>query len=295
MRTMLFEEDHARTGAAEAPDAPRPPAEPADAPINILLVDDEPRNLTALETILQDPGYRLVLARSADEALLALVAQEFALLVLDIQMPGMNGFELAALIKQRKKTAGVPIIFLTAYYSEDQHVLEGYGTGAVDYLHKPVNPAVLRSKAAIFAMLHRKTRETERTNRALQAEIRERRLAQEKVEQMNLNLEHLVEARTAALSEAARHKDEFLAMPAHELRNPLVPIRNAVHVLRRSGPHDATLLRMREMIDRQVTHMTRLVDDLLDVSRLSRGKLRLHSSRIDLVRLVRDSAEDYRT
>ncbi len=131
-----------------------------DEPINILLVDDEPKNLTVLETVLTDPAYRLVRAESADQALLTLVAQEFALLVLDIQMPGMSGFELAQLIKQRKKTAGVPIIFLTAYYSEDQHVLEGYSTGAVDYLHKPINPAILRSKVAVFAELYRKNRES---------------------------------------------------------------------------------------------------------------------------------------
>ena len=82
-------------------------------------------------------------------------------------MPDMSGFELAQMIRQRKKTAGVPIIFLTAYYNEDQHVLEGYDSGAVDYLHKPVNPAILRSKVAVFAELHRKTRESERANRAL--------------------------------------------------------------------------------------------------------------------------------
>ena len=145
--------------------ARRPPID--DELINILLVDDEPRNLTVLETVLEDPGYRLVCAESAEQALLALVAEEFALLMLDIQMPGMSGFELAQMIKQRKKTAGVPIIFLTAYYSEDQHVLEGYGSGAVDYLHKPINPTILRSKVAVFAELYRKSRESARANHAL--------------------------------------------------------------------------------------------------------------------------------
>ena len=106
---------------------------PAGERINILLVDDEPKNLTVLQSVLDDPRYRLVLAGSADEALMELVTEEFALLILDIQMPDMNGFELAQMIKQRKKTASIPIIFLTAYYSEDQHVLEGYGTGAVDF------------------------------------------------------------------------------------------------------------------------------------------------------------------
>ena len=145
-------------------------------------MDDEPKNLTVLETVLDDPGYRLVRAESADQALLALVVEEFALLILDIRMPGMTGFELAQMIKERKKTARVPIIFLTAYYNEDQHVLEGYGTGAVDYLHKPVNPAILRSKVAVFAELHRKSRECEMANRALLAEVTERRRAEGGVE-----------------------------------------------------------------------------------------------------------------
>jgi DNA-binding response OmpR family regulator len=136
-------------------------------PINILIVDDEPKNLTVLEAVLDDPCYRLVRAESAEQALLALVSEEFALLILDIRMPSMTGFELAQTIKERKKNALLPIIFLTAYYNEDQHVLEGYGTGAVDYLHKPVNPTILRSKVAVFAELHRK-------NRVLLAEVTER-------------------------------------------------------------------------------------------------------------------------
>ena len=146
-----------------------------DGLINILIVDDDPRNLLVLETILDNPGYRLVRAKSADQALLALVVEEFALLILDIRMPGMTGFELAQMIKERKKTAQVPIIFLTAYYNEDQHTLEGYSTGAVDYLHKPVNPTILRSKVAVFAELHRKNREWGMANRALLAEVIERR------------------------------------------------------------------------------------------------------------------------
>src|SRR5206468_8132424 len=105
--------------------------------------------------VLDDPSYRLVRAASADEALLALIVDEFALLILDIRMPGMTGLELAQMIKKRKRTAHVPIIFLTAYYNEDQHVLEGYGTGAVDYLHKPVNAVVLCSKVAVFGHLYR--------------------------------------------------------------------------------------------------------------------------------------------
>ncbi|MBC7793360.1 MAG: PAS domain S-box protein, partial [Clostridia bacterium] len=172
----------------------------ADAPISILIVDDEPKNLTVLETLLDAPGYRLVRAESADQALLALVAEEFALLILDIRMPDMTGFELAQTIKGRKKTARVPIIFLTAYYNEDQHVLEGYDSGAVDYLQKPVNAAVLRSKVAVFAELYRKGRDIANANRALLAEVTERRRAEEQLRELNEELDRRVTERTLALS-----------------------------------------------------------------------------------------------
>lgn len=148
------------------------------APINILIVDDEPKNLAVLESILDDPGYRLVRAESADKALLALLVDEFALLILDIRMPRMTGIELASLIKERKKNALVPIIFLTAYFNDDQHILAGYGSGAVDYLQKPVNTTILRSKVAVFAELHRKTRELAQANSSLLAEVAARRRAE---------------------------------------------------------------------------------------------------------------------
>ncbi len=150
-------------------------------PINILIVDDEPRNLSVLETLLDDPSYRLIRAESAEKALLALLVEEFALLILDIQMPGMNGFELAQLIKERRKTANVPIIFLTAFYNQDQHVLDGYSVGAVDYLQKPVNPTILRSKVAVFAELYRQGREVAEANRALLAEVIQRGRAEEQL------------------------------------------------------------------------------------------------------------------
>src|SRR5512141_3187435 len=189
-----------------------PAVAPASAvhagPINILIVDDEPKNLTVLETVLDDPDYRLVRAGSADQALHALVMEEFALLILDIRLPGMTGFELAQMIKQRKKTADVPIIFLTAYYNEDQHVLEGYETGAVDYLVKPANPAILRSKVAVFAELHRKSR-------ALVAEVTERRRAEEQLRELNDTLEQRVTDRTQALRlSEARYRTLLEALPA---------------------------------------------------------------------------------
>lgn len=189
----------ARMSAADAPLN----SSPAEEPINILIVDDEPKNLTVLESILNDPTYRLVRAESADQALLALLGDQFALLILDIRMPGVTGFELAHLIKERKKTAKVPIIFLTAYYNEDQHVIAGYDAGAVDYLHKPVNPFILRSKVAVFADLHRMQRELARTNGALLAEVAERRTAEQRLQELTATLEQRVAERTRALGESA--------------------------------------------------------------------------------------------
>jgi PAS domain S-box-containing protein len=169
------------------------------APINILIVDDEPRNLAVLEAILNDPAYRLVRAESADQALLALLVDEFALLILDIHMPGLTGFQLAQIIRDRKKTSNVPIIFLTAHYNEDQHTVQGYEAGAVDYLHKPVNPVILRSKVGMFAELYRKQRDIAEANRALLAEVMSRRRAEEQLRELNNTLEQRVAERTASL------------------------------------------------------------------------------------------------
>ena len=161
------------------------------------------RTLLFWKSVLNNPDYRLIKAQSADQALLALLVDQFALLILDIRMPGVTGIELAHMIKERKKTALIPIIFLTAYYNEDQHVLEGYGAGAVDYLHKPVNPDILRSKVAVFAELYRMQREIKASNHALLAEVTERRQAQQQLRELNDTLEQRVMERTRALRTSA--------------------------------------------------------------------------------------------
>jgi signal transduction histidine kinase len=256
------------------------------AAINVLIVDDEPKNLAVLETVLDDPGYRLVKADSADQALLALVAEEFALLILDIRMPGMNGLQLAQMIKERKKTASVPIIFLTAYYNEDQHAIDGYASGAVDYLHKPVNASVLRSKVAVFADLYRKSRELEFVNRSLLAEVQQRRVAEQQLLELNQTLEQRVAERTQALHEADQRKNIFLATLAHELRNPLAPIRTAARLLESPSMSHMELQRSRAIIARQVTHMATLLDDLLDMSRFSSGEISLRKVDISLQQVL---------
>ena len=174
--------------------------------VNLLLVDDQPRNLEVLETILDLPEYRLVRATSGDEALLALMKEEFAAIVLDIQMPNMSGLELAKLIKQRKRNQHIPILFLTAHFLEDTDVLEGYGVGAVDYLTKPINPQILRSKVGVFVELFRTTRALTRANSALEVEIAQRREAQEALRRVNDELEARVQQRTAELS---RSEEQF--------------------------------------------------------------------------------------
>src|SRR5262249_8958376 len=129
-----------------------------DDAVKILLVDDEPRNLDALESILDSSGCTLVRAQTANQALFEILHNEFAAMVLDIKMPGTDGLELARLIKQRRRSQHVPILFLTAHTSDEQDVLQAYGAGGVDFLSKPFNPDILRSKIAVFANLFRTSR-----------------------------------------------------------------------------------------------------------------------------------------
>src|SRR6185369_116569 len=140
----------------------------AGAPVGILLVDDDANNLIALESILSSPDYQFVRAQTSDAALIALMHGEFAAIVLDVQMPGLNGIELARLIKQRRRTQNIPILFLTAHYLETEHAVLAYDVGAVDYLTKPVHPGVLRSKVGVFVDLFRKTRALAGMNDALE-------------------------------------------------------------------------------------------------------------------------------
>ena len=266
--------------------------------VNILVVDDEPRNLAVLETVLDDPSYRLVRAGSGNEALLKLVADEFAVLVLDVRMPDMTGFELANMVRERRKTAQIPIIFLTAYYNEDQHILEGYTSGAVDYLHKPVNPAVLRSKVAIFAELHKKSLALARANSSLVLEIAERRRTETLLHDLNTTLDRRITERTEALhasesrlKEVDKRKDEFLATLAHELRNPLAPMRNAVQILQLKAALTPETQWASEIIERQIRAMSRLVDDLMDAARINQGRIDLRLERVDLSQILRDAIE----
>jgi signal transduction histidine kinase len=247
--------------------APAESAAPAVEKVNILIVDDLPEKLIVYRTILEDLNQNLIFASSGDEALKLVLTHDFAVILLDVNMPGMDGFEAASLIRKRRKSAHTPIIFLTAFV-DDVHAAQGYATGAVDFLLTPVQPEVLKTKVRVFIELWQM-----RHQAASQAEERARRHAAE---------------------ESERRKDAFLGMLAHELRNPLGPIRNAIHLLQQMGPDTPRMNQLRDIIDRQVTHMTRLVDDLLDSTRLARGKILLRKERCDLVRIVRQTIDDYR-
>jgi signal transduction histidine kinase len=234
------------------------------SPVNILLVDDEARNLDVLESILESPDYRRVRAQSADQALHALVSETFALLVLDVRMPDMSGLELAQLVKQRKKTQHLPIIFLTAYYQEDEHIMQGYGAGAADYLSKPINPAILRSKVAAFVDLFRKSR-------ALEAEIEVRRAAEQQVRELNDQLA----LRVGELASANAELEAFSYSVSHDIRAPLRQVTGIVRLLKMAeGDHlEPQTDKYIGLIQDSVTRMGRLIDDLLDFSRVGRVKI----------------------
>ncbi|MDB5491608.1 MAG: histidine kinase [Micavibrio sp.] len=252
-------------------------------PVYFLLVDDLEENLLSLEALLRQPGLILLKARSGPEALEYLLKYDVALALLDIQMPVMDGFELAELMRGSEKTRHVPIIFLTAGSADWQRRFRGYEAGAVDFLHKPIEPHMLRSKAKVFFDLFRQ-----------QQTLADQRdaLALKSFENANL----LEESRQAAeaLKDADRRKDEFLATLAHELRNPLAPIRNGLNVLRMSQ-NPAIHEEVRGMMDRQVNHLVRLIDDLMDVSRVSQGKIDLRMERISIQSVIQAAVESSRS
>jgi signal transduction histidine kinase len=405
---------------------------------NILVVDDLPEKLLVFKTILEELGQNLVMVRSGSEALREILHREFAVILLDVNMPDIDGLETARLIRQYKKSAHTPIIFITAYADEMQ-TAQGYSLGAVDYILSPVIPEVLRSKVRVFVELWQMQQRTramageqvarataeaarmaaEETTRrsnflarashelgaSLDLEQGMRRLLDLVVPQMAesaalvvdadtepliyirsenhgrlqsarvagydalpermcaplqrvvreglpiegetvsyplrigertlgalalvshnspdllpqdlVTLQELVSRAAIALDnarlysslqreivrsrqaeeelqDANRRKDEFLAMLSHELRNPLAPIRNAVEVMRRLAPPDAKLTMAREVIDRQVSLLARLVEELLDVSRISRGKISLKKEAVDLARIIAHAVETAR-
>jgi signal transduction histidine kinase len=255
--------------------------------INILLVDDQPAKLLTYSAILSDLGENLIEVTSAEQALECLLKHEVAVVLIDVCMPVLDGYELAAMIREHPRHRRTSIIFVSAILMTDLDRLRGYECGAVDYVPVPVVPEILRAKVSVFGDLYRKTRELERLNDELEQRVA---LRTAELEASSMRLRE----NEARLQEANRLKDEFLATLAHELRNPLAPIRTAVQLLGRGDLADAQRRRAREIIDRQVGHMVRLVDDLIDVSRISRGVITLKPQPVDLGQVIARAVETSR-
>jgi PAS domain S-box-containing protein len=390
--------------------------------VSVLLVDDQPANLLALEAVLGDLGHTLVYANSGEEALGLMQDRDFAVVLLDVRMEGMDGFQTAREIRNRERSRHTPIIFLTGHDDNRSVLEEAYTLGAVDYLVKPIVPVILRAKVAVFVDLFQKTERATRQadllrlliqgttdyaifmldpegrvvswnagaerikgyraeeivgqsfsrfypqealDRGWPAEelriaaadgrcedegwrirkdgsrfwanviitalrdgtghlwgfskvtrdLTERKQREEELRQLHRDLEKRVQERTAALAasnealqtenaerkraeaalrEADRRKDQFVMMLGHELRNPLAPIRNGLQLLQASDADREVVEQARMMMERQVGHIARIIDDLLDVSRLKRDQVKLRSERLDLGRLVRTAIADQR-
>jgi signal transduction histidine kinase len=283
--------------------------------VNILLVDDQPARLLTYQSVLDELGQNLVTARSGVEALEKLMRDEFAVVLLDVSMPEMDGFETAHLIHTHPRYERTPIIFVTGVHVTELDRLNGYKLGAVDYVSIPVVPEILRSKVSVLVELYLKRRELRelnsslkeanarlaQANETLQAEkARELEVLNTTLQRANSELERanrtlLIEVAERsraerALKDADQKKDEFLALLAHELRNPLAPLLNAVELMRLQ-PRDPQLGWAREVIERQVSYLTRLVDDLLDVSRITRGQITLNRQPLELAVLIERAIE----
>jgi len=246
----------------------------------ILVVDDVDANLSALEAALEALDRPVVRARSGTEALSRLLDQDFALVLLEVHMPGMDGYETARWIRSTQRTRDIPIIFLTAHDHNDDGVKRAYRLGVVDFLFKPLDTEILHAKARVFLALHERNQELARMQaRRLLDEQREELLRREIAaeQRAKARLEQIVEQ----VAVADRRKTEFLATLAHELRNPLAPIRTCLDVLR-EAPDAVPPEKVVGVLDRQVARVTRLVDDMLDISRIVAGKLELRSERLDL-------------
>ncbi|MGF0334099.1 His Kinase A (phospho-acceptor) domain-containing protein [Pseudomonas sp. NFPP33] len=244
----------------------------------VLIVDDLPENLLALRSLIQSEDRTVFQASSADEALSLLLEHEFALAILDVKMPGMNGFELAEMMRGTEKTKHIPIIFVSAVGRDMDYAFRGYESGAVDFLHKPLSPFEVRSKVAMFVELYRHRKALSMQLEVVEAARREQEAL----------LAELRETQ-GALQKAVQMRDVFMSIASHELRTPLNGLILDVQLRRlrlEQGRMDAfTPDKLQEMVsrdERQIRSLSRLIDDMLDVSRIRTGKLSVRPEPGDL-------------
>ena len=253
-----------------------------DNKTKLLIVDDLAENLLALEAVLRQDDRLIFQAKSGEQALALLLDHDFALAILDVQMPDMNGFELAELMRGTEKTRHIPIVFVSAAGKELNYAFQGYESGAVDFLHKPLDVDAVKSKVNVFVELYRQRQETRRQLRAL-----------EKSRQVQEELVKELQTTHGELQTAVRMRDDFMSMVAHELRTPLNTLYLETQLRKRQLDRGNTALfdaaylsKMVERDQRQIKSMVRLIDDMLDVSRLRSNRLSLQPTEVDLPELL---------
>jgi len=261
----------------------------------ILLVDDQPENLFSEAAVLERLGQEVVQAQSGREALRYLLDDDFAVILLDVMMPEMDGFETAALIRSRERSRYTPIIFITALGRNDEHLFRGYEVGAVDYLTKPLIPEVLRSKVSVFIELSRNRRLMERQtdllwqkNQALEQNLLQLRKAEAEIKRLNGHLER----RVAELSAANQELDSFCYTVSHDLRAPLIRIEGFSRALleSHSGRLDEQGCLYLRRVQASSQRMCQLVEDLLSFSRVSRAEV--HPDIVSLSEVVQGIAAE---
>lgn len=241
-------------------------------PAPVLIVDDRPDNLLAVEAVLEPLNLDLVMANSGQEALKYLLTADVAVILLDVQMPGLDGYETARMIKARARTQNIPIIFLTARDRAIEHELAAYSSGAVDYLAKPFEPAVLRSKVQVFVDLYRQASTIEEQRSLLEHRLIERNLAEEALRRQAVELER---------SNAELERFAFVA--SNDLREPLQIVSGFLDLLKTRANRDADGLELTQLAISTVEGMSNLVDDLLTYSRASSGERRPVALELDAV------------
>ncbi|MDO9420454.1 MAG: hybrid sensor histidine kinase/response regulator [Herminiimonas sp.] len=247
----------------------------------LLIVDDLPENLMALNEIIKQNDRIVYQAMSGEDALMLLLQHEFALAILDVTMPGMDGFELAELMRSTEKTRHIPIVFVSAAGKELNYAFKGYETGAVDFLHKPLDIAAVKSKVNVFVSLYQQRNEVKRQVEALEKSQQE------------------LHATQIELQRSLRMRDDFMSMVAHELRTPLNTLFLETQMrkmqLEKSNMeafNEEKLQRMVARDGRQIQSMIRLIDDMVDVSRIRSGKLSIRPTETELSDLLQRIVSD---